>query len=928
MRHALKMVVALLFIVGMLPRGLAAEPKETTRVEGITEYQLDNGLRVLLFPDRSKAVVTVNVTYFVGSRHEGYGETGMAHLLEHMLFKGSVKHPNAWEELEQRGGKSNGTTWTDRTNFFETLPAKSGNLKFAVELEADLMIHSRLAQEDLAREFTVVRNEFEENENSPQEILEERMCSTAYLWHNYGKATIGSRSDIERVPIESLRAFYHRYYQPDNAMLVIAGRFDTTEALSVVQSTFGKIPRPTRKLPETYTVEPVQDGERTAVLRRTGDVGVVGVMYHGMAGSASGFVAEEAIVHLLTHKPTGRLYQALVANGLAADVRGDTYAFAEPTVLEVFADVPAGKPLEPVRDKMVALVESLGKSAISEAEIARFKAAALKKIQLALTDPDRVGIELSDWAAQGDWRLFFVHRDRVKALTAADVQKVAQQYIVSSNRTLGLFIPTKAPVRAPLPEQPKVGPMVAGYKGTDSSESEGEAFEPTPRNIDQRTERLTLPNGMQVALLPKKTRGGAVKMLLSIHAGDATSLAMGPAFVGLVGEAAARGTRRYSFQQIQDKLDSLLTELQFGADGWTMDEPGESMFRLSTIRDSVPEVLALLAEIVQRPAFRKEDVETLRKEKIAGYQRMLQDPSSIAVNDMLRKVRSWPKNDARHWPSFAESVGALKATTAAQVAAFHKNYWGGDAAQLAIVGDFDPVQVKALVTREFGTWRAQHKYQRLELTAQRGAPTDEELLTPDKEMANVGVVQAFSMRDDDPDYPAMRLVDFILGGGFKSRIVERLRTKEGLSYGAWSWLVSSAHDKNSVLFIDAICAPQNAAKAMSSLIDEVSLLVRKGVSAQEIEEAKSRFGEQFETDLAQDDFLVRLLVQYLEADRTMKYYDSLTAGIRALTPTSLAAVVTKYLDPDRLVRVRAGDLHRRAQAAVSAEPKADDGKAN
>ncbi|HWE27963.1 MAG TPA: pitrilysin family protein, partial [Polyangia bacterium] len=407
---------------------LGAEPRKVVTIEGITEYAMDNGLRVLLFPDNSKAQVTVNVTYLVGSRHEGYGETGMAHLLEHMLFKGTTRHQNIWSECEAHGARFNGSTWYDRTNYFETVNASDENLKWAIDMEADRMINSRVSQHDLSSEFSVVRNEFEMDENQPTRVLEERLFSTAYLWHNYGKSTIGSRSDIERVPIENLQAFYRRFYQPDNAILVVAGKFDPKSTLALIGSTFGKIARPTRKLSPTYTVEPVQDGERAVTLRRTGDIGVVELGYHGVAGPDPDFVAEEALIDVLTHKPTGRLYKALVDKGLASKVDGEALPMAEPGLMKLQAEVPAAKSIDKVRDIMIGTVEDLARGTVTQEEIDRFKTSMLKEIDLGLTDSGRVGIELSEWAAQGDWRLIFLHRDEVKALDAARVKKVAAEF--------------------------------------------------------------------------------------------------------------------------------------------------------------------------------------------------------------------------------------------------------------------------------------------------------------------------------------------------------------------------------------------------------------------------------------------------------------------------------------------------------------------
>ena len=216
----------------------AESPKKIAAVEGITEYQLENGLRVLLFPDNSQSKVTVNMTVMVGSRQEGYGETGIAHLLEHMVFEGTPRHPHVPKALQEHGAQFNGSTSDDRVNYFETLAATDENLEFAIDLEADRLVNSYIKKEDLESEMTVVRNEFERSENSPMSVLGKRISAVAYDWHNYGKPTIGNRSDIERVPVENLRAFYKKYYQPDNIILVVAGRFEETKALGLVQKYF------------------------------------------------------------------------------------------------------------------------------------------------------------------------------------------------------------------------------------------------------------------------------------------------------------------------------------------------------------------------------------------------------------------------------------------------------------------------------------------------------------------------------------------------------------------------------------------------------------------------------------------------------------------------------------------------------------------
>ncbi|HXH39179.1 MAG TPA: pitrilysin family protein, partial [Thermoanaerobaculia bacterium] len=316
-----------------------ASAEKVTSVEGITEYDLPNGLRVLLFPDQTKPTVVINLTYLVGSRHGSYGETGMAHLLEHMMFKGTPDHKNIPQALKEHGANYNASTWYDRTNYFEILPATDENVRFALELEADRMLHSFIARKDLDSEMTVVRNEFEMGENDPENVLDERVLSTAYLWHNYGHSTIGSRADIERVPIDRLQAFWRKYYQPDNVVLLVAGKFDEAKTLAEVEKIYGSMPRPARKLEEPYTAEPAQDGERAVTLRRVGDVQALAVAYHIPAESHPDSAAVQVLNRLLTDTPSGRLYKALVEPKKATSVSSFLPGLHDPGFVILQAEV-------------------------------------------------------------------------------------------------------------------------------------------------------------------------------------------------------------------------------------------------------------------------------------------------------------------------------------------------------------------------------------------------------------------------------------------------------------------------------------------------------------------------------------------------------------------------------------------------------------
>src|SRR5947207_1475049 len=527
-----------------LPAGI----DQGATVEGVTEYTLGNGLRVLLFPDATQPKIAVNVTYLVGSHQENYGETGMAHLLEHLMFKGTPARGNIMTELGRRGMDFNGSTWFDRTNYHETFPASAENLDWALAMEADRMVNSFIARKDLDSEMTVVRNEMENGENNPHSILVQRMLSSAFEWHNYGKEPIGARSDVERVNIARLQAFYRTYYQPDNAVLVIAGAFDPDNALSGIVKHFGPIARPARKLPPLYTDEPVQDGERQVVLRRVGDTQIVGALYHTMPQASPDYVAMDALTEIMTIAPAGRLYRALVDTKLSSTVEGENWGLRDPGVAMFFAQVSSQDSLGRARDVLLATLESVKTEPITETEVDRVRARASNEFDRVLASPQSFGTSISESIASGDWRLFFLERDRWRSLTAADVQRVAVPYLKPSNRTVGQFIPGTKPDRAPTQAAVDITAMVKDYKG-DAPLAAGETFDPTPANLEARTQRFTLGNGMKVALLPKKTRGATVQLNLRLHQGDERALAGKDTEASLAASMLSRGTAKRSRQE-------------------------------------------------------------------------------------------------------------------------------------------------------------------------------------------------------------------------------------------------------------------------------------------------------------------------------------------------------------------------------------------
>ena len=895
-----------LLVVLSSAQALAQQPLPTgverlTSVEGITEYRLKNGLRVLIFPDQSKQTITVNVTYLVGSKHENYGETGMAHLLEHLVFKGTPKHPDIPKELTEHGARPNGSTWYDRTNYYETFAATEENLKWALDLEADRMVNSYIAKKDLDSEMTVVRNEFEMGENDPFGVLLERIFSTAYLWHNYGKSTIGSRADIENVPIDRLQGFYKKYYQPDNAVLLVAGKVDEARTLAMIADYFGKLPKPDRVLSKIYTDEPTQDGERSVTVRRVGDVQLVAAGYHVPGSSHADTAVTNALLQIMTEQPAGRLHKALVESKKAASVFGFPFIFGEPSLLLVGAQLRQEQSLDEAREIMLKVLEDIAKNPITKDEVERAKANLLKEIELKLNSVEDVGLEMSEWIGYGDWRLMFITRDRIRKLTAEEVQRVAVNYLKQSNRTLGQFIPTQKPDRSEIPANPDVLALVKDYKG-DAKVAEGEVFEPTPANIESRAVRASAA-GIKYTFVPKRTRGNTVVANLSLRFGDEKSLMNRDTAGGLAGSMLMRGTAKRTRQQIKDEFDKLKARVN-------VDGGATSAFAsIETTRENLPAVMKLIAEILREPAFPADEFEQLRQEQLAGIEAQRSEPTQIAITEAMRHLRPYPKGHVNYTSTPDESIAALKAVTLDDVKKFYADFYGASTGELAVVGDFDEKEIAKLTNDLFGNWKSKMPYVRIAEKFNEVAAINRNLEAPDKANAFFIAGQPLNLRDDDADFPALMLGNYMLGGGFlNSRLAVRIRQKDGLSYGVGSQLQAGSLDKNGVFIAFAIYAPQNRDKLETAFKEEIARMLKDGFTAEEIAAAKKGWLQSRQVSRAQDGELAGRLNNYNFLNRTLAWDADLEKKVEALTAEQIVAALRRHIDPAKISIVKAGDF--------------------
>ncbi len=709
----------------------------------------------------------------------------------------------------------------------------------------------------------------ERGENSPSGILVQKMLAGAYQWHPYGRSVIGARSDVENVDIPRLQAFYRLYYQPDNATLIVSGRFDAAQVLRRVGLSFGPIPKPERPLPALYTLDPVQDGERSVTLRRSGGAPLVYAAWHVPAGAHADFAAVELLAQLLGDSPSGRLHEALVQPGLAASAFAFAWTLADPGVLIAGAQLPPGGDVDRVRAALLDAAESAARRPIGADELQRAQTQWLNAWEQTFADPQAIGHALSESVALGDWRLIFLQRDRIRAVTPEQVQRVAASYLLPANRTLGLYLPTDAPQRAAAPARVDVAQAMAGFRPQPAA-ARVEAFDATPANIDARTQRFSVA-GVKAAVLPKPTRGGTVQAVLTLRFGDEASLRGTTAAADALAALLDKGTGKRSRQQVQDRLDALKTELS------VRSAPGAVTVGLSSRREHLPDALRLVGELLRDPALPAEAFDEYRRRALAGLAQQRKEPGAVAANALARIGDPYPRGDVRHARSFDEVEQDLNALALDDLRAFHRRFYGARSGEFGAAGDFDAAAVRQALQQALGGWDAGVPYRRVPRPFVAVPAQQLERLTPDRANAQL-------------------------------RVWKRIREGDGLSYDVRSWVQWDPFDANSPWQASAIFAPANRGKVQGAFGEEIARVLRDGFTAQEVDEGRRGLLGFRRLARAQDGVLASALANNEHLGRTFAVSAQVDAALATLTPGQVNAALRRYLKPEAFVIVSAGDF--------------------
>jgi zinc protease len=881
---------------------------------GISEYRLrSNGMKILLSPNHAAPVITFMVVYHVGSRNEAPGNTGSAHLLEHLLFNKSTKHfgkangrPTFQEVLAEAGadfGSTNMTTWYDRMTGYSTLP--SDRLELAMKIEADRLGRALLLDSERQPEMSVVRNEYEIGENDPVRALDKAVIGAAIVAHPYHWSTIGYRSDIEGVSTAKLREHYEDFFHPDNATAILVGDFDVTKALAMFAREFGGFPRSKRPIPQVITVEPPQEGERRVTVRRPGQVGHVQLAYMRSGSRHADFIALDVLEAIVARGVNSRLHRALIETRLATSVSAQNLWLRDPYPFVVYATVAPGVTHRTVEEAITDVLYGIAKDGVTAEEVARAKS----QIEVA-TIRSRDGTYPLAWTlgeavASAEWRWFVDYIPNLQQVTAADVRRVAARYLAPDRATIGWFVPLaegERPAGATDAAVEAAGTAPPGTRTAARPASAGSVVPPAAtdaRRFAERTVRRTLANGVVLDVIANSALP-TVALHGIVLAGQMTAPSGSPAVPQLTALMLNRGTRSATKEAIAARLDAVgaQVEVTHGAHHATLEASG--------LARDLPLMLEILGDMLLNPAFAEEELARAKLEMRSGVLRAHDDTRLRATDRATQMV--FPEGHPYRAPGHEAMLASIERTGTADLTRFHRERYVGAGTVIAVAGDVDPEEVIVQVERHFASLPAGSKPAYDVARTAPGAPAREVIPMPGKANLDLIYAHASGLARLDPDYNAALIANAVLGqSALTARLGKRIRDTEGLSYTMWSrFLMSDALD--GMWLTNIRLAPQNLAKAMQSAREVMAEYAQGGPTAAEVEAQKSFFAGNFQVQLGTNAGVASALALAEKYGFGPRYLDEFPVRVRAVTREAVVVAMRKYLHPERAVVIAAGDV--------------------
>ncbi|MBD2168014.1 insulinase family protein [Calothrix membranacea FACHB-236] len=887
----------------------AQKPTAIKVTDNVRKTLLENGLTVLTKEVHTAPVVTVQVWYKVGSRNEEPGVNGIAHQLEHMMFKGTKNRPIQFGRLfSALGSDSNAFTSYDQTAYYGTV--ERNKLKSLLILEADRMQNAVIDTEQLESEKRVVISELQGYENSPEYRLNRAVMQAAFPNHAYGLPVGGTQADVEKFTVAQVQEYYREFYTPDNAILVIVGDFQTDSTLETVKEIFGKLPKSQQStVGETRSIASVQESTVNSqqstvnspiVLREPGAGKLLQVIYPLPNVNHPDLPALQVMDYILTEGRSSRLYQALVESGLANDISAYVSSLRESGWYELLVTAAPRQNLTKIDAVLNKAIANLVKTGVTSEEVNRAKTQLEASVILSNRDLTNLAMQLgNDETTTGDYRYTERYLDGVRKVNPSDVVAVVNKYLKPEIRTVGWFEPSQKQTKA----------VASKIQSTQTTEKFSPGSPLAPQEVikylppvDEAThlstrelpQQFTVANGLQLLLLPDKstptvTLSGYINAGMEFDPEDKAGLA------SLVADNLMNGTKTKHFLAIAKALEDRGASLDFEAYREGVRIEGESL------AGDLPVLIKTLADVVKNSTFPATELELDRQQALTNLKLDLDDPDEVAIRTFVQSI--YPKNHPLHTYPTEKSLQRIKRQ---DVIAFKAKYYRPDTTVLALVGDFDPVKVRSLIEAEFGSWKVSGEPPSLKYppVSMPEKVVRVNSVLPGKAQAITYMGYTGINRQDTRFYAALILNQILGGDTLSSRLGAEVRDRQGLTYGIYSYFKVG---KNAGTFwIEMQTSPEDTNKAIASTHEQLKQIHQYGVSASELEAAKQTLISNYNVSLANPEELAKQILMNQVYGLDEVELRSFTNKIQQVNLFQVNQAARELLHPDKIVVVTAG----------------------
>ncbi len=869
---------------------------------GVQEYELlSNGLRVLLLEDHSFPVLSVNVTYQVGSRNEVEGKTGTAHFLEHMMFKGSGNYNRESETpiapmFEQIGAEINAVTSMDYTNYYEVLPSEWVHL--ALDIEADRMRGALLRDKDIQFEKNVVLNELQHRENSPMVKLYQKLWNEAYQKHPYRRPVIGLEEDIKNMSEQDFRDFYNQYYWPNNAVLTLVGDFDSKSVLKLIGEKFGSLERASFEIPSVLEKEPEQTELRRFELKTEDQVNVVMIGVQSVSGTDPQYIPLDVLSRVLTGGKTSRLY-SLVEEGLAVEVMSMPPDTKDKGLFLIYVVLSSEADHRVVEDRILSVLDEMKLKGVSEEELTR----AVKQIEVdtyfAQDGAVQVASELVKSIAVGDWSLFHRYVPQLKEVTTKQILNKLNTFFQKEKMTIGYLLSqsdagqgTGAVSLSDLKnvqEPPRVGePEI--FNQVLNSKSE------VNTNFASRVKSSEVSGAKVMSF---KTQNDNIVQIVGSFQGAGSVFTDNPLLSYLTASMLDKGTQNKSKIEIAEILGDRGAEIAFSTDYKRVS------FDASCLREDLDLVVSMISEQLREPLFDSKEFERVKQHTEVLIKHQMTNTGSLGYSELSRIVYD-PAHPGYDLP-FEEQINILNKTTLDDVKTFFEKQYSPTQFLFVTVGDVEHGASVSAFEKHFGSWEDKNMISNFDSSVQLKDKSRKYIPVKGKRNLDVFFAHVMPLNRMSPDYIPLSFSNFVLGGNFSSRLSTKVRHERGLTYSISSNVAGVTNDLEGVWLIRMISFPEILEQGIEETMKEVGRFREEGISDIEMKQRKNTIVGRFKTSLSTTHDIANSIIRMEELELGIDYLDQYPQLIKDLNLEEVNRVIQKYYHPDKINIVVAGD---------------------